>query len=277
MRHRYRRWREIWDHSAVGRLVGHGSEVELMHRSLGFAALGYVALLPLLVLVAALDPTGAHDFPQWVIDGMGLNARPARSVQDVFSTPHIVISTTNALSAAILVFFGLSFAASVQAGYSRIWGLSISPWHKLWRQTVWLTGLTAYLYVVANSSVVLRDGLWQGLARGALVLLLGLAFFWWGQSLLLGGKVPARQLLPGAVATMIGLVGLRWFSHWVFSPLVASNAVTYGPVGTVLIVVSWLVGVGYVVLGGTLLGRHVSSWLGHHHFRWHPTPRPWHQ
>ena len=34
-----------------------------------------------------------------------------------------------------------------------------------------------------------------------------------------------------------------------------SNAVTYGALGTVLIVQSWLIGVGWVVYGGQLFGR----------------------
>lgn len=54
---------------------------------------------------------------------------------------------------------------------------------------------------------------------------------------------------------MVGLLGLRVFSRLVYSPLIASNAITYGPVGTVLVIQSWLVGVGIVVFGGALVGR----------------------
>lgn len=36
---------------------------------------------------------------------------------------------------------------------------------------------------------------------------------------------------------------------------IASSAVTYGPFDTVLVVQSWLVGVGVVVFGGALTGR----------------------
>lgn len=73
--------------------------------------------------------------------------------------------------------------------------------------------------------------------------------------MLLGGRVAPRALLPGAVLTSLGLLGLRVFSRLVFSPLIASSAVTYGPFGTVLVVQSWLVGVGVVVFYGALLGR----------------------
>jgi hypothetical protein len=38
-------------------------------------------------------------------------------------------------------------------------------------------------------------------------------------------------------------------------PPASLNAVTYGALGTVLIVQSWLIGVGWVVYGGQLFGR----------------------
>ncbi|MEU9304541.1 hypothetical protein [Streptomyces sp. NPDC048269] len=74
-------------------------------------------------------------------------------------------------------------------------------------------------------------------------MLIGTLFFWWSQRLLLGSRIAWTALLPGAAATMLGLLGLRVFSQLVFSPLIASNAVTYGPFGTVLVIQSWLLGV----------------------------------
>jgi hypothetical protein len=60
----------------------------------------------------------------------------------------------------------------------------------------------------------------------------------------------------------VGLAGLRVFSGLVFEPLIAGNAVSYGALGTVLIVQSWLIGVGWVVYGGQLFGRwSYESWL----------------
>lgn len=74
------------------------------------------------------------------------------------------------------------------------------------------------------------------------------------------GGVSWRALLPGGVATAIGMLGLRGFSRLVFSPLIASNAITYGPFGTVLVIESWLVGVGVVVYGGAVVGRVAYEW-----------------
>jgi membrane protein len=69
-------------------------------------------------------------------------------------------------------------------------------------------------------------------------------------------------LMPGAVATLVGLTGLRAFSGLVFEPLIVSNAVSYGALGTVLIVQSCLIGVGWVIYAGQLFGRwFYDAWL----------------
>jgi membrane protein len=93
-------------------------------------------------------------------------------------------------------------------------------------------------------------------------VVVGIALFWWGLRFLLGGLVSYLAAVPGAVATIVGLGGLRVFSGLVFEPLIASNAVGYGALGTVLILESWLIGVGWVVYGAQLFGRWFhDAWL----------------
>ncbi|MFE9773471.1 YhjD/YihY/BrkB family envelope integrity protein [Streptomyces sp. NPDC005931] len=248
-----------WRGSVAGRLWRHGTELELLHRAMGFSALGLVTLVPLLIVVAAALPFQERGFALWVIDGMSLSGRPAEAVRELFTAPSMVLSTTSALSVLLVALFGVTFAASVQNGYERIWEVPAGPWHHLWRRWVWLAALTAYLYAETQSGAVLRGGTAHSVLRLVLSSLLGVLFFWWGQHFLLGERVRWRALLPGAVATTVGLGGLRWFSDQVFSPLIVTNAVTYGPVGTMLVVQSWLIGVGFVVFGGSLLGRHVHD------------------
>ncbi|MDO0924427.1 ribonuclease BN [Streptomyces sp. TG1A-8] len=238
-------------------LFRRGRELELMHRAMGFATLALVTLAPLLIVVAAADPLGRGGFASWLTDGMGLSGRSARALTAVISPPRKVIGTTSLLSGLLLVVFGTSFGGSVQNGYERIWGLAPGPWHRVWRQATWLVVLTAYLYQEVLTQTALR-----GDQRIALSTVSGVLFFWWGQRFLLGGQVHWRTLLPGALATVVGLGGLRVFSSLVFEPLIVTNALNYGAVGTVLVVESWLIGVGFVVYGGALLGR----WFCDHHW-----------
>ncbi|GAB2988267.1 hypothetical protein GCM10023080_062250 [Streptomyces pseudoechinosporeus] len=270
-------WRELgrFLHTKWVRVWRRGREVELMHRAMGFAALGLVTIAPLLIVVAAAAPIQERGFALWVVDGMGLSGRPADAVQDVFSAPRMVLSTTSVLSVVLLALFGVPFAGSVQTGYEKVWDLAAGRWHTVWRRAVWLTALTVYLFAEAQSGAALGSGTLRSSVRIGLSALFGVLFFWWGQRFLLGGRIPWRALLPGAIATMVGLGGLRAFSSLVFSPLIVTNAVSYGAVGTVLIVTSWLVGVGFVVFGGALIGRywyvHEPHHIPHPHI---PTRKP---
>ena len=253
-----RRVRELWRGLGLAELNRRGRELELLHRAMGFATLALVTLAPLLIVVAAADPIGHGGFALWLVDGMDLSGRSARALTDVFTPPRKVIGATSAWSVALLALFGLSFASSVQSGYEHVWRPADAPWHRVWRrQLIWLVMLMGYLYAQVQTRNVLA-----GTPRILLSMAAGLLFFWWGPHFLLNRQIPRRYLLPGALATMAGLVGLRWFSYLVFTPLLVTNAVSYGPVGTVLVVESWLVGVGFVLYGGALLGRLLCERFG---------------
>ena len=245
----------VWRDLRFKDLYRSGKEFELMRQALGFAALAILTVIPLLILVAATSPARHHGLAGWVVYGMDLTGSSADAVSRLFFAPARVLGTTSVFSALLLGIAGVSFAGSVQAGFERIWGLPAGPWHKIWRQAVWLAGLIAYIYAVATVGAVTHRGLAETAGRVAVAVVLGIAFFWWGLRFLIRGRVSYLAALPGAVATVVGLAGLRVFSGLVFEPLIASNAVSYGVLGTVLIVQSWLIGVGWVVYGGQLFGR----------------------
>jgi membrane protein len=239
-----------------------GKDFELMERAMGFAALAMLTVVPLLVVVAAVSAASHHGLARWVIYGMGLTGSSARAVLQLFAAPGQVLSTTSVFSGLLAALFGVTFAGSVQGGFEKVWGLPAGPWHKIWRQAVWLVVLITYLYVAAMAAPLTYHAPAQTASRVSVAVVLGVAFFWWGLHFLVGSRVSYRAALPGAVATVVFLAGLRAFSALVFEPLIISNAVTYGALGTVLMVQSWLIGVGWVVYGGQLFGRWFhDAWL----------------
>jgi membrane protein len=252
----------VWGDLRVKNLYRSGKEFELIGRALGFAALAILTVIPLLIVVAAASPAPHRGLAVWVVYGMGLTGSSSEAVTRIFSAPARVLGTTSVFSVLLLAFFGVSFAGSVQAGFEKVWGLPAGPWHKIWRQVVWLIALIAYIYAAATVGSVTNRGLAVTAARVAVAVVLGIAFFWWGLRFLIGGRVSYLAAMPGAVATVVFLAGLRVFSGLVFEPLIATNAVTYGALGTVLIVESWLIGVGWVIYGGQLFGRWFhDDWL----------------
>jgi membrane protein len=230
-------------------------QIELMHRALGFAALGFVTLVPLLIVIAAAAPVDGHTFPTWIVAGLGLSGTAAKAVQHLFGPPGRVLSTTTALSLAVLAVFGLSFAAAVQTGMERVWELPAPRWFSVWRRVAWLGVLIGYLLVTADLVELLHGSWIQAAVQLSATMVSTTVFFWWTARFLLAGRVGWRALFPGAILTVAGLIGLRFFSAVIFSPLIVSSALTYGAIGTVLIVVSWLIGIGFVIFGGAMVGR----------------------
>lgn len=247
----------------VAQTYRRGVEIELMHRAFGFAALGFVTLVPLLIVVAAAAPLNGRTFPEWAIAGLGLSGRAAIAINRLFGPTNRVLSTTTAFSLAALAVFGLSFVAVVQTGLARVWELPAARLLSVWRQAVWLAALVGLLLVGADVLGLLHDGWVITTLRWIVTVGGSTLFFWWTPRFLLEGRVPWRALLPGAVFTVIALVGLRLFSAWIFSPLLVSSAITYGAIGAVLILVSWLIGIGYVIFGAALVGRVAyEAWQG---------------
>lgn len=252
-------WSARWRNSTMGRVWRGYSELELMRRALAFATLGLVTLIPLLIIVAAIDPLSPRGLGQWIADGMGLPATTAVPLLRVFTTPHAIAGQTDFLSLVLVIVFGLTFVAEVQLSYEKIWKLPAQSllrfWRRSWRLVVWLAALTGYAAFEVASGRLLRHGAAESAVRIVIFAAAGLAFFWWGQYFLLAGRVRWRSLLPGAIATVVGLSGLRAFSTLVFDPMIVSGAKADGAVGVVLVVVSWLIGVGFVIYGGALAGR----------------------
>ncbi|GFH34565.1 YhjD/YihY/BrkB family envelope integrity protein [Streptomyces pacificus] len=241
--------------SVLGLAWDRGREMELLHRAMGFAALCFLTLVPLLVVVAAADPASGKGFARWLIQGLGVSEVSQEEVQELFGRPGEALQRTTALGLAALAAFGVTFGSAVQTGYERVWDLPTARWHTMWRHVVWLAVLVGVLLIFVRTPTPPRAPIAVQALIPAADLVGAFLFFWWSQRLLLCGRLRWRALAPGAAFTAFGLLGLRVFSQFVFSPLIAANAVTYGPIGTVLVVQSWLVGVGFVVYGGALVGR----------------------
>ena len=57
--------RRVWHDLRLKDLYRSGREFELMHRALGFAALAILTAIPLLILVAAANPTQHRGLAGW--------------------------------------------------------------------------------------------------------------------------------------------------------------------------------------------------------------------
>jgi membrane protein len=79
-------------------------------------------------------------------------------------------------------------------------------------------------------------------------------FFWWTTHFLLRGQISWRRLWPSAVATGVGFVALGVFSRFYFSSSIISDDRTYGAIGAVFSLMTWLIGIGVVIMFGATAG-----------------------
>lgn len=250
---RWRRWKRRWDSSSAALVVRRGVEMELMARALSFAALSLLTLLPLLTLVGAVDPHSGLGAGKFLGRVLGLSPRPGHASPRWSSVRRRRCAGPRRSGSPCSPRSVSPSARRCRRG-TKAWELKAAHWHSLWRHIIWLALFVGFL-LVAVTALAHGTSVGEQALGVVLTVVVSLFFFWWSQRFLLVGRVSWRALLPGAVATTLGLIGLRIFSGLVFSPLIASNAVTYGPVGTILVVQSWLTGVGFVVYGGAILGR----------------------
>jgi membrane protein len=156
------------------------------------------------------------------------------------SRAHELGSALFAIAGAL--FFGLGFGRVLQLVHVRAWQLPLRP--KQSDQAVYATvllgvyGLILLLLVQLNELRGSPRWIELTLSAGWIALLAG--FFVWAPWLLTHRRVTRRDLLPGAVATALGLVVLMLVSRFVMQFWVDLYATDYGGLGVILALYFWL-------------------------------------
>jgi membrane protein len=243
------------DASRVGHVQRRFVQADLANQAMILAALALSLLLPVLVTLAALLPLGGSDsLPAAVGQRLGLNAGSTADLQRLFPKAEVVRGGTTVFGSLFTLLSAYAWPAALQRGYEIAWGVESKGWRGLWRPFAWLTGFVAAgaLLIVLPTTGIANP--W----RTVLLLLFWtpvvFAGSWWTQHFLLRGAVGWRLLLPGAVAMTVGLIALRAFAAVYLSTAISVNYARYGPLGIVFMLLTWLIAVSTVMLGGPVVG-----------------------
>jgi membrane protein len=96
-------------------------------------------------------------------------------------------------------------------------------------------------------------------ALGWLVaLVVGGMFFLWTPYMLLGRRVPARDLLPTGLLTGAALLVFAAGSDVLMPDLVTHNTIRYGLIGFTFSLVTWLFSAAVLVVAAAILGALVN-------------------
>ncbi|MFF8472667.1 YhjD/YihY/BrkB family envelope integrity protein [Streptomyces sp. NPDC015414] len=233
--------------SGPGRLWVRLSAADFFGHSFQLAALALLCFFPFLIILTA---AAGQDTAAVVAGWLGLNEQAAQAVATLFA-PTTTSYTLTGTSAVLLLLGVLAVAGTLQSWYRMLFDIPEDAKWKTTARLTWLAGLFAYAAAQAAFGRILHGWLLTGLTG----FLWAVAFWWASMYTLLAGRVPWRALLPPALVTSVCWTGLGVFSAHYFSAAIVANEQKYGPIGVVMVILSWLVAVGVVIHLGAIVGR----------------------
>jgi membrane protein len=226
--------------------------MDFINRGMVFAATLLLCLFPFLIVVSALaGRSAAESLTRYT----GLNSQAAADIGHLFASSAATTSAVvGTVSMVFFVFGGIAAAAALQEIYEQVFDLPHRRIRDLPHRLAWLAVL------IGASLLSGWAGPWLRHVGGpALLAVAGLAWatgFWWlTMRILLAGRISRRALFPAACATGVLYVAMQTVFSLVFSAMVISNEHTYGPIGTIFALLSYLIAIGVVVILGAVAGR----------------------
>jgi membrane protein len=271
MKERFERLRAWGESTFPGSCLRKMYEIDGRNRAITLAGQAFIALVPLLIVVASWNVRSNNEgLDDGIVDYFGLTGSTADAVHTLFSTPPSATSGITFLGFIILVFSVGSFARSMQRTYESAWRL---PKRGV-RGT--LDGLGgAVILVVAFGVLAWIGTLFANANHNRLIalplqLLLAIPIWVLFIRLMLSRRRSALEVLPSAIVSALAQVLLSWGTQ-VYAPhLIEVDAQRYGVIGVAFAIVSWLVVMAYLLVGTAVVGAELAFWLEQ---RGHPRPR----
>ena len=111
----------VWG-SFIGRCMHRFIRMEGFDRSLVLASQAFTALIPMLIVVAALAPAGGPELiGRTIITKFGLTGTSAAAVEQLFAVSGVAESTASVGSALLLIYSGVSFTRRLSKMYRAAW------------------------------------------------------------------------------------------------------------------------------------------------------------
>ena len=216
----------------------------------------FLTLLPLLLIYSSYLYSDPEALAKRIEHRLKLEGSTSKLLDAVLQGASGHKLSAALIAALDLFFFGLGFGRVLQLAHARSWGFDLRK-RAVMDQVLYLEVLGALavmtLLFFVQTKALRGDPTWIGwvLDIGWFFLLLG--FFVWAPRILLHKRVAARDILPGAVFTMIGLIGLRIVSGLLLKHWLEWYSRTYGALGIVMAIFFWIIaGATILVLAAAL-------------------------
>jgi membrane protein len=226
--------------------------IDFVNEAMLFGAGLLISVVPFLILLSAFASQRVDDD---ITLYLGLDHQAASIVTHLFRNASPTVSAATVTSLLFVVAGTVAVVSSLLQIYEKVFDQPDRGRRDYLRIVIWTVVMCAS---VALASVIGKGviGVPGGVLLVEVVMFAGVTLFvWWTMHYLLGGRVAWRALWPSALATGICAAGLSLFSKLYFSSSIISDDRTYGPIGAVFSIMTWLIAIGAVLLLGAVAGR----------------------
>jgi membrane protein len=245
---------KAWGRRLLAPYVERLVEVELFDRAVALASQAFVALIPFMVVAAAVMPYDQQpSFAESIVSRFHLSGDSADAVETLFASPKGVTSTLSALGLFLMVVSALSFCRAMQRLYEKAWRLPARGVRSSSSHLIWLAVAAVYASIGTTLNTTAAE--WLG-PTGRLVVGFALSYLlWmWTPYLLLGRRIERRALRATGILTAVGMTAFSAASLFYMPHSIESSAGQFGSIGIAIALVSWLIGAGFVLVISAALG-----------------------
>ena len=205
---------------------------------------GFLSLFPLMLVgisVLGFISAGNTDFPQNVVDQLGLTGEAAHQVLNAISTAEQSRRAASVVGLVGLLWAGLGVVGTLGQAFNATWQVTGRGWKGKAVDLAWLVG-AGVLFLVSLAMGGVSGWLPGPAIVPTVILALGLdvVIFLWMFRALTNVAVSWRDFLPGALAGAVGLEVLKLVGTVYVPRLVSSSSALYGSLGVVFAILAWM-------------------------------------
>jgi membrane protein len=242
------------------------TRIEIFDRAMTVAAQFFTSVFPVVILLSGL---AGRSYGTSVADQVGDAAYLPPEAEEVLrDAMHSGgIGAFGVIGTLVVLASATSLARALVRSFLTVWRLPVLPRRlaDAWR---WLALVLVLALIVLVLRAVQRyvdrlppERLWQALL--AAIVYGGIAVF--APWLLLSGRIPARQLLPGGVAFAVAMLVAGPLSQVYLRRALVTSAERFGSIGIAFTYLTWLYVISFALLATAVLGQVIGGdegWLG---------------
>ena len=243
----------VWG-SFIGRCIQRFLRMEGFDRSLVLASQAFTALIPLLIIVAALAPSGGPELiGRTIIAKFGLTGTSADAVEQLFAVSGVAQTSASVGSALLLLYSGVSFTRRLAKMYRAAWNEEKA-------------GVRGNLFAALGLFVFVAEVLFvywlMSLARNLpldwvvalpLSILTGLVPWTSVPYLLMNRQVHWRRLLVGGALTATSMAFFGMATTLYMPDLIDQYTSQFGLFGVTIAIIGWLLGAAVITVASTAI------------------------